>query len=62
MKYYLSLSYVDMMAFIDAQFPPIGYEVIASDPEKEPKEEFTTFNFWKDPILHELPFDLPELT
>ncbi len=54
MLYICTCSYTGLMDFVDAQFPPVV------DPEKEPgseepqstesAEEFSTFNYWRQPV------------
>ena len=48
------------MALVDAQFPPVMMDV-TSDEKLNIKEEFNTFNYWREPVADELPLELLEL-
>ncbi len=59
-------SYTHLMAFVDAQFPPLHHldGELATDYEEPPSsklsEDFTTFNYWREPVLADLPLELPD--
>jgi hypothetical protein len=48
------------MEFVDGQFPPLGLESVDSSQDFcHIKEEFNTFNYWRQPTATvELPDDL----
>ena len=59
------------MEFVDAQFPPIGPTLCSPHPISPPpsplksppsprhtREEYNTFNYWRDHIPDDIPFDL----
>ena len=49
------------MELVDTQFPSLKSTEEPED-QKNTKEEFNTFNYWREPILkYELPFLLPNL-
>lgn len=56
-------SYMNLMGFVDAQFPPL---VCATDSavkgQQDVAEDYSTFNYWREPLSVELPFELPELS
>ena len=53
-------SYSQLMEFVDGQFPPLGLECVDSSQDFcHIKEEFNTFNYWRQPTATvELPDDL----
>lgn len=53
----LEHSYAQLMEFVDGQFPPLGLESVDSSQDFcHIKEEFNTFNYWRQPTVSvELP-------
>jgi len=65
LKYELSWtfqsSYMDLMDFVDAQFPPLLCATDSPDSKQQDiAEDYSTFNYWRDPLPVGLPFDLPD--
>ena len=52
---------MDLMDFVDAQFPPLLCAIDSQDSKQQDiAEDFSTFNYWRDPLPVELPFELPD--
>ncbi|CAI8057047.1 Phosphatidate phosphatase LPIN3, partial [Geodia barretti] len=58
-------TYMNMIEFVDAQFPPVGRRLPSSPSPPSPppsphstREEYSTFNFWRTDLPHQPPFDL----
>lgn len=61
MKLLSLFSYMDLMDFVDAQFPPLLCAIDSQDSKQQDiAEDYSTFNYWRDPLPVELPFELPD--
>ena len=56
-------SYMNLMGFVDAQFPPLSCATDSTvKGQQDIAEDYSTFNYWREPLSVELPFELPELS